>query len=65
MSAVAFSHPIEARPIDETSRRSLNDFGFVLGGGASWMVIPQTFSVGVEGLYYFFDKRKTLSTRGN
>jgi outer membrane immunogenic protein len=46
--------------IDETHRRSLNDFGFVLGGGASWMVIPQTFSVGVEGLYYFFDRRRTF-----
>jgi outer membrane immunogenic protein len=46
--------------IDETRRRNLNDFGFVLGGGASWMVIPQTFSVGVEGLFYFFDKRRTI-----
>jgi hypothetical protein len=25
-----------------------------------WMVIPQTFSVGVEGLYYFFDQKETL-----
>jgi hypothetical protein len=24
------------------------------------MVIPQTFSLGVEGLFYFFDKKKTL-----
>jgi outer membrane immunogenic protein len=49
---------------DETTRlsrkRSFNDVGFVLGGGVGWMVIPQTFSVGVEGLYYFFDERKTL-----
>jgi hypothetical protein len=24
------------------------------------MVIPQTFSVGVEGLYYFLDEKTTL-----
>jgi outer membrane immunogenic protein len=46
--------------IDATRSRSFNDVGFVLGGGMGWMVIPQTFSVGVEGLYYFFDKKKTL-----
>jgi outer membrane immunogenic protein len=45
---------------DVTRSTNLNDFGFVVGGGASWMVIPQTFSLGVEGLFYFFDKRKTL-----
>jgi outer membrane immunogenic protein len=36
------------------------DVGFVIGGGLGWMVIPQTFSVGVEGLYYFFDETRTL-----
>jgi outer membrane immunogenic protein len=54
------SHPDISSSIDETHRGSLNDFGFVLGGGASWMVIPHTFSVGVEGLYYFFDRRRTF-----
>ena len=34
--------------------------GFVVGGGLGWMVIPRTFSVGVEGLYYVFDEKKTL-----
>jgi hypothetical protein len=34
--------------------------GFVAGGGLSWMVIPQTFSVGLEGLYYWFDEEETL-----
>ena len=43
-----------------TGKRSLNDFGIVAGGGAAWMVIPQTFSLGVEGLFYFFDKKRTL-----
>ena len=43
-----------------TGKKSFDDLGFVVGGGASWMVIPQTFSVGVEGLYYFFDEEKTL-----
>ena len=37
-----------------------DDLGFVVGGGLGWMVIPRTFSVGVEGLYYFFDEEKTL-----
>ena len=37
-----------------------DDIGFVVGGGLGWMVIPQTFSVGVEGLLYFFDEKKTL-----
>ena len=36
------------------------DIGWVVGAGMGWMVIPQTFSVGVEGLYYFFDEQKTL-----
>ena len=31
------------------------------GGGIAWMVIPQTFSVGLEGLYYFFDQEKVLA----
>jgi outer membrane immunogenic protein len=43
-----------------TGKRSFNDIGFVAGAGMAWMVIPQTFSVGVEGLYYFFDQKKTL-----
>jgi outer membrane immunogenic protein len=43
-----------------TGKRSFNDIGFVVGAGMGWMVIPQTFSVGVEGLYYFFDQKKTL-----
>jgi outer membrane immunogenic protein len=43
-----------------TGKESFDDIGFVVGGGASWMVIPQTFSVGVEGLYYFFDQDETL-----
>jgi outer membrane immunogenic protein len=43
-----------------SGKKSLNDVGFVLGGGLGWMVVPQTFSVGVEGLYYFFNKKKTL-----
>ena len=43
-----------------SGKESFNDVGFVVGGGASWMVIPQTFSVGVEGLYYFFDQDETL-----
>jgi outer membrane immunogenic protein len=37
-----------------------SDIGFVAGAGMGWMVIPQTFSVGVEGLYYFFDQSETL-----
>jgi outer membrane immunogenic protein len=45
---------------DVTRSKNLSDFGFVVGGGASWMVIPQTMSLGVEGLFYFFDRKKTL-----
>ena len=43
-----------------TGKESFDDIGFVVGGGMGWMVIPQTFSVGIEGLYYFFDESKTL-----
>ena len=43
-----------------TRNADFDDLGFVVGGGLGWMVIPQTFSVGVEGLYYFFDEDKTL-----
>lgn len=52
----------ETRDIETTwtGKRSFNDIGFVVGAGMGWMVIPQTFSVGVEGLYYFFDQSKTL-----
>jgi outer membrane immunogenic protein len=39
---------------------SLDDIGFVAGGGLAWMVIPQTMSVGVEGLYYWFKDSTTL-----
>ncbi|MFW6028125.1 MAG: outer membrane protein, partial [bacterium] len=46
--------------IDESSKSSFGDVGFVVGGGMAWMVIPQTFSVGLEGLYYFFDQDETL-----
>ena len=48
---------------DETfisNDKDFSDIGFVVGGGMAWMVIPQTFSVGVEGLYYFFDQDETL-----
>jgi outer membrane immunogenic protein len=43
-----------------TRSADFDDLGFVVGGGFAWMVIPRTFSVGVEGLYYFFDEEKTL-----
>lgn len=43
-----------------TGKESFDDIGFVVGGGMGWMVIPQTFSVGIEGLFYFFDENKTL-----
>ena len=43
-----------------TGNESFGDIGFVAGAGLGWMVIPQTFSVGVEGLYYFFDEQNTL-----
>lgn len=44
-----------------SAKKSFNDIGFVAGGGITWMAIPQTFSVGLEGLYYFFDEEKTLA----
>jgi outer membrane immunogenic protein len=44
-----------------SARKSFNDIGFVAGGGIAWMAIPQTLSVGLEGLYYFFDQEKTLA----
>jgi outer membrane immunogenic protein len=40
---------------DTSGTAEFDDIGWVVGGGAEWMVIPQTFSVGVEGLWYFFD----------
>jgi outer membrane immunogenic protein len=43
-----------------TGKDDFSDIGFVVGGGLGWMVIPQTFSVGVEGLFYFFDQEETL-----
>jgi outer membrane immunogenic protein len=39
---------------------SLSDVGWVAGAGLAWMVIPQTMSVGVEGLYYWFKDSTTL-----
>jgi outer membrane immunogenic protein len=45
---------------EATGKKSLNDVGFVAGGGLAWMVIPETVSVGVEGLYYWFKEKKTL-----
>jgi outer membrane immunogenic protein len=45
---------------DQSRKEDLDGFGFVAGGGLAWMVIPQTFSVGVEGLYYWFDEKETL-----
>ena len=44
-----------------SARKSFNDIGFVAGGGIAWMAIPQTLSVGLEGLYYLFDQEKTLA----
>ncbi|MFW6028513.1 MAG: outer membrane protein [bacterium] len=47
--------------LEERSGKSdLDDIGLVAGGGLAWMVIPQTFSVGVEGLHYWFDESETL-----
>jgi outer membrane immunogenic protein len=43
-----------------SKKKGFNSMGFVAGGGLSWMVIPQTFSVGLEGLYYWFDEEETL-----
>lgn len=43
-----------------TGKGDLSDMGWVAGGGVAWMVIPQTVSVGVEGLYYWFNDSKTL-----
>lgn len=45
---------------EATDSADFNDIGYVVGGGLGWMVIPQTVSVGVEGLFYFFDEKKTL-----
>ena len=44
-----------------TRKKSFNNLGVVLGGGVGWMVIPQTFSLGLEGLYYVFNDKKALS----
>ena len=44
----------------DSAKKSFDDMGFVAGGGLSWMILPQTFSVGIEGLYYFFDDKKTF-----
>jgi outer membrane immunogenic protein len=61
--AAATRDDLAADPPTETVLRgkgSLNDFGFVAGAGLAWMVIPQTMSVGVEGLYYWFKDSTTL-----
>ena len=58
---VVFDEDVEADGVfDVSDNGSFGDVGFVVGGGLGWMVIPQTFSVGVEGLFYFFDEQKTL-----
>jgi outer membrane immunogenic protein len=43
-----------------SAKESFDSMGYVAGGGVSWMVVPQTFSVGLEGLYYWFDDKETL-----
>jgi outer membrane immunogenic protein len=43
-----------------SEKESFTSMGFVAGGGLTWMMIPQTFSVGLEGLYYWFDEEETL-----
>ena len=59
--ARAYMEAADATTVTEWSgKKSLNDLGLVAGGGFAWVVIPQTFSVGVEGLYYFFKDKKTL-----
>jgi outer membrane immunogenic protein len=45
---------------ERRGKGSLSDVGWVAGGGLAWMVIPQTMSVGVEGLYYWFKDSTTL-----
>ena len=45
---------------ERTDKGDLSDMGWVAGAGLSWMVIPQTMSVGVEGLYYWFKDSTTL-----
>jgi outer membrane immunogenic protein len=45
---------------ERSGKGSLSDMGWVAGGGLAWMVIPQTMSVGVEGLYYWFKDSTTL-----
>lgn len=49
--------------LDESRSTKFDDLGFVAGGGLAWMVFPQTFSVGLEGLYYWFDQSETLYSR--
>jgi outer membrane immunogenic protein len=41
-------------------KKTFSEVGFVVGGGVGWMVIPHTFSLGLEGLYYVFNGKKTL-----
>ena len=61
---VVFDEDVDvAGDFEATDNVSFDDIGFVLGGGLGWMVIPQTFSVGVEGLFYFFDEQKTVFDR--
>lgn len=61
-AAIEFDDDIDdaVLPFRRTGKEDFDDIGFVVGAGMGWMVIPQTFSVGIEGLYYFFDEEKTL-----
>lgn len=61
-AAIEFDDDVDddLAPFRRTGKEDFDDIGFVVGAGLGWMVIPQTFSVGVEGLYYFFDEKKTL-----
>lgn len=45
---------------ERKGKGDLSDTGWVAGAGMAWMVIPQTMSVGVEGLYYWFKDSATL-----
>lgn len=53
------THPVLAETA--TGKVDFDDVGWVVGGGAEWAAIPNRFSVGVEGLWYFFDDSETTS----
>ena len=57
---VADSSTVPDTETEWNGSEDFSDIGFVVGAGMGWMVIPQTFSVGLEGLYYFFDQKETL-----